>query len=284
MADSTSDPGKTIVVSGATDGMGKAVTLSRLARGDRLVAVGSNPAKFTALIAEAERLGAADRLHTVRADLSSIAENRRVIDEIAARYPAVDALLLFANRHSPRRRETVDGLEYTFALYYLSRYLLSRGLGPQLDAAANPVIVTVAGVGTTAGAIDWDDPQSTRGYRPVRAMIQGARANDLLGVGFAQQRAGRARFVMYHPGFTRSGDSSPLPLPVRILLRVAAALKARPIAESIAPIDGFIDHPPAQPLTAIDRGDPVDPALPTLDPGDARRLADLTEELLHRMV
>lgn len=264
--------------------MGRAVTLARLARGDRLVAVGSNPAKIAALGEAAEHLGAADRLHIVRADLSSVAENRRVIDEIVARYPVVDALLLFANRHSPRRRETADGLEYTFALYYLSRYLLSRGLRPVLDAAPDPVIVAVAGVGTTAGSIDWDDLQLTGRYSSIRAMVQGARANDLLGVGFAQQEAGRARFVMYHPGFTRSGDLSPLAWPVRMLLRLAAAARARPIAESIAPISDFIDHPPSEPLTAIDRGNRVDPALPTLDPQAARRLTKVTEELLARLL
>ncbi|WP_406398733.1 hypothetical protein [Streptomyces uncialis] len=50
--------------------------------------------------------------------------------------------------------------------------------------------------------------------------------------------------------------------------------------ESVAPVHGFIDHPPAAPLTAIDRGKPVPPTLRTLDPADAERLAEMTEALL----
>lgn len=273
-------PTKTLVVSGATDGMGKALTLARLARGDRLVAVGSNPDKLAALTAEASAAGAADRLHPIRADLSLIGENRRVIEEIAAEADALDGLLLFANRLSPRRVETTDGLEHTFALYYLSRYLLARGLTPLLDNAPDPVIVTVAGVGTTAGRIGWDDLQLTRGYAMVRATTQAARANDLLGVGFAEQRAGKARFVMYHPGFTRSGDLTPLPLPMRTLVRILATIRAQPIERAIAPIHEFIDSPPPRPLTAIDRGKPVDASLPTLNPKDALRLATATDRLL----
>jgi hypothetical protein len=53
-----------------------------------------------------------------------MAEVERVVADIAHRHTVVDALVLCANRPSPRRRETVDGLEDTFALYYLSRYLL----------------------------------------------------------------------------------------------------------------------------------------------------------------
>jgi NAD(P)-dependent dehydrogenase (short-subunit alcohol dehydrogenase family) len=276
----TDHPPKTIVISGATDGMGRALALARLMRGDRLIAVGSSPDKLTALVAEASAAGVADRLHPVRADLSVVGENRRVIAEISERADALDALLLFANRLSPRRVETADGLEHTFALYYLSRYLLARGLSPLLDNAPAPVVVTVAGVGTTAGGISWDDLQLNRRYAMVRATTQAARANDLLGVAFAEQRVGKARFVMYHPGFTRSGDLTPLPPPARFVIRILAAIRAQPIDRAIAPMHDFIDSPPPRPLTAIDRGNPVDPSLPTLDPTSALRLAAATERLL----
>jgi hypothetical protein len=153
-------------------------------------------------------------------------------------------------------------------------------LRPALDAAPDPVVVSVAGVGTTAGSIHWDDLQLTRRYGTVRAQLQAGRANDLLGVAFAEQRAGRARFVLYHPGFTRSGDLSPLNPVARAVITTLARIAARPVAAAVGPIHGFLDSPPREPLTAIDRGRPVDPSLPTLDRGDALRLARLTEDLL----
>jgi pyocin large subunit-like protein len=67
------------------------------------------------------------------------------------------------------------------------------------------------------------------------------------------QRDNPVRYVLYHPGFTKSGDLSPLPAVLRASIRAAARVSARPVAESVAPIHGFIDNPPDTPLTAIDR-------------------------------
>ncbi|MFV2173818.1 hypothetical protein ACFHW2_04835 [Actinomadura sp. LOL_016] len=141
------------------------------------------------------------------------------------------------------------------------------------------MIVNVAGVGNTAGRIFWDDPQMTRRYRQVRAQLQAGRANDLLGVAFAGQES-KVRYVLYHPGFTRSGAGAhPNPL-VQNAIRVLATFFARPVADAVRPIVEWIDRPPAGALTAIDRGKDVDPGSKTLDPDDAARLATYTRELL----
>lgn len=269
---------RTILISGGTDGMGRAIALERLTRGDRVVAIGSNPAKGEQLAAAA---GAdADRLHFLRADLSSVTEVERVVGEIGATYDAVDALLLFANRTSRTRVQTAEGFERTFALYYLSRYLLSHRLVPLLARAARPVIVNIAGVGVQKGAVQWDDPHLTRGYSVVGAQLQAARANDLLGVSFAEEHGDKIKVVLYHPGFTKSGDLSPLGFLTRTAIRSLAAVAARPVRESVRPLHDFIDNPPAEPLTAVDRGRTLDLSLPSLDPGNARRLAQLTADLL----
>lgn len=174
---------------------------------------------------------------------------------------------------------TAEGWERTFALYYLSRYLLSFGLRPALEQAAAPVIVNIAGVGVTRGRVHWADPQLATGYSVMTAQLQAGRANDLLGVGFAQRSGSRARYVLYHPGFTRSGDRSRLPLMARGLLAVAS-VAARSVPGAVAPIHDFLDKPPAAPLTAVDRGRQLPLSLPTLDARDAGRLMDLTETLL----
>ncbi|MFC0530060.1 SDR family NAD(P)-dependent oxidoreductase [Phytohabitans kaempferiae] len=264
---------KVVVVSGGTAGMGRAV--ARAERGDRVVAIGSDPVKGRALV-DAGR----GRIDFLPADLSSIAATRAAIATIRERHPAVDALALFANRVAPARRLTAEGLEQTFALYYLSRYLLSHGLRDHLDRAPAPLIVNVAGVGVRKGRIHWDDLQLARRYRMVGAQLQAGRANDLLGVDFASHGA-RARYVLYHPGFTRSGDTSPLPPPLRLALRVASVV-ARPVADSARPIVEWIDTPPAAPLTAMDRARSVPLDTPTLDPATAARLAAATADLLEQ--
>jgi Dehydrogenases with different specificities (related to short-chain alcohol dehydrogenases) len=261
------------VISGGTDGMGRALLQARLARGDDIVAIGSNPEKGRAIQA------LSDRVQFLQVDLSSVAATRSAIEIIKERWPVIDALALFANRPAPRRVETREGLEQTFALYYLSRYLLCHGLREALDRAEHPVIINVAGVGITKGTIHWDDLQLRSRYRIIDAQLQAGRANDLLGVDFAANSGSRARYVLYHPGFTRSGDLTRLPAPMRIAIR-AAAVFARPVERSVAPIVEWIDHPPSAALTANDRGRPVPLTIPTLDPAAARRLSTVTAQLL----
>jgi hypothetical protein len=176
--------------------------------------------------------------------------------------------------------ETSEGLEATFALYYLSRYLLSHQLTPALSRSATPVIINVAGVGITKGSIHWQDLQLARDYGMVTAQLQAARANDLLGVSYAAEHGATVHYVLYHPGFTRSGDLSVLPAAARAAIRAAARVSARPVEESVLPIHDFIDNPPPVPLTAIDRDKPVPLTLATLDPAEAARLAHVTAALL----
>ena len=271
---------RVIVVSGGTDGMGRALALARLGRGDRVVVLGSDPAKGRRVAAEAGRLDAADRFRFVRADLSSVRAVREAIGEITEHYRVVDALCLFANRQNPKRIVTAEGLERTFALYYLSRYLLGHELAPSLRRSPAPVIVNVAGVGMTKGAVHWDDLQLERKYSTIIAQLQAGRANDLLGVAYAAQPDNPARYVLYHPGFTKSGDLSPLPAAARVGIRLAAKVAARSVERSVAPVHGFIEDPPSAPLTAVDRGRTLPLTLRTLDPADAERLAEETKRLL----
>jgi len=271
---------KVIVVSGGTDGMGRATALARAKRGDDVIVIGSNAEKGQRIVAETRSAGARGAVHFIRADLSSIAETGRVIEEVSARTDRIDALCLFANRQSPQRVLTDEGVERTFALYYLSRYLLGQGLSPRMRSSPNGVIVNVAGVGMTKGSIHWDDLHLSSGYSTIAAQLQAGRANDLLGVAYAAQPEPAARYVLFHPGFTRSGDLSPLPIAARAMIRAAAFIAARSIEAAIEPIHGFIDTPSAEPLMANDRGKALPLTLPTLDQANAERLALITRTLV----
>ncbi|MGA5765355.1 SDR family NAD(P)-dependent oxidoreductase [Nonomuraea bangladeshensis] len=271
---------RTYVVAGGTTGMGRGLALHHLRNGDRVTVVGSDPGRGRAFLAEAERLGAGERAAFVRADLTSVAENRRVVEEVRARHDALDGLVLTAMRHFGSRTLTPDGFEATFALYYVSRLLLSHGLTDLLEKGDRPMIVNVCGVGVTKGRIHWDDLTLGRGYSGVKAMLQGGRATDLLGVAYPDVHpGGRTRFLLHHPGFTDSGTGS-LRQPARALVRLLAKVAAQPVEKAIEPIIALMADPPAGRLLAYDRRAPVDPSIPTLDPAAARRLYDLTRHLL----
>ncbi|SEG83199.1 NAD(P)-dependent dehydrogenase, short-chain alcohol dehydrogenase family [Nonomuraea solani] len=271
---------RTYVVAGGTTGMGRGLALHFLRRGDQVTVVGSSPEKGERFLQEADRLGASDRATYIRADLTSVAENRRVIEEVHTRHDALDGLVLTANRYFSQRAETPDGYESTFALYYVSRFLLSHGLTDLLEKGADPMIVNICGVGVTKGRIHWDDLSLEHGYGGLKAMLQGGRATDLQGVAYAAAHpGGRTRYLLHHPGFTDSGTDS-LGQPTKAIVKLLAKVAGQPVEKAIAPIIELMDAPPGTGLLAYDRRTPVDPSLKTLDPGNAARLYDLTRHLL----
>jgi NAD(P)-dependent dehydrogenase (short-subunit alcohol dehydrogenase family) len=259
---------KTIVVTGGTEGIGKALARTYLDRGDNVVIIGRDGRKSLP--------GA----HFVEADLSLLAENRRVLEEIKARFPVVDILVLCARYVLTSRRETTEGFEHGFALFYLSRFLLSHGLADSLEKAHRPVIMNVAGPGADVSVIQWDDLELTHGYEMSAALTQGGKLNDLLGVDFAQRRPGIS-YVLFHPGTTVTSFSGEFDKASR---QHVEAMKrfGKPVQESIAPIIDILDAPPAEPLSAFIEGRRISVNHRSFDPGAAARLHDLTAERLTR--
>ena len=258
----------TIVITGGTDGMGRALARTYLDRGDTVVIVGRDPDKAAALPAA----------RFIQADLSLIAENRRVIEEINDRHPAVHALVLGARYFRSTRFVTAEGLEGTFALDYLSRFLLSHGLNQPR------VIVNVSGpvAGAPIGRIHWNDLMLERGYDGVTAQMQAGRANNLLGVAFAARHtADPTRYVLINPGpvaTSFAGEYDPATAAHVAMLKRRGA----PVTEGIKPIVARIDAPPAEPLSAFTPADRISLDNPSFAPGDAARLDDLTRRLLAR--
>src|SRR3954452_7720991 len=107
---------RTVVITGGARGVGLGVARQRVARGDPVVAVARDPEPGRRFVEEG-----GERAHFVAADLSTVAGTRAVAAQLADRHPTTDALVLGAPRRRPRRTETAEGLEATFALYYLSR-------------------------------------------------------------------------------------------------------------------------------------------------------------------
>ncbi|GHF15927.1 hypothetical protein GCM10017786_57220 [Amycolatopsis deserti] len=249
---------RTIVVTGGTDGIGAELARELLARGDRVVVVGRNPAK------------APPGADFVRADLSLLAATHTAADEITAKYPSIDGLVFCARFFRYRRHETPEGFEDNFALFYLSRFVLGERLAGALSTAGQPVIVNVAGPGAPADVMNWDDLQFTRRYDPLAAMSQGGKLNDLLGVSFAERHPG-IRYVLVHPGVTSTGFAGEYDVATA---RHVEALKGfgKPVAEAVAPIVRVLDAPPAEPLSAFVEGRRIAVRGPGFDAGAARRL------------
>ncbi|AJC53468.1 SDR family NAD(P)-dependent oxidoreductase [Streptomyces sp. 769] len=270
---------KTYVITGGTDGIGKALAFRYLRQGEEVVVVGRSAEKGTAWLAAAREQGAAERAHFVPADLGSVAENRAVIDVLRASFGKLDALVLCARHFRTTRLVTDEGFENTFAHFYLSRFLLSHGLVELLEAADAPVILNVAGPGGT-GEIAWEDLQLARAYDGQRALAQGGRLNDLLGVGFADAwPAARTRYVLVNPGTVNTSFSGQYTPAVQAQVD-AIRRSAQPVEEAVRPLAAVLDDPPQAPLSALVQGAPLRVDGPGFEVASARRLRRDTELLL----
>ncbi|NGO75423.1 SDR family NAD(P)-dependent oxidoreductase [Streptomyces sp. YC504] len=133
-----------IVMTGATNGMGRLAALDLARKGARLGVIARSEPKAEALRQEIERTAPGTPVDVFLADLSLLAETRRAGEEIAARYPRIDVLVNNAGLHAFSQRVTAEGYAEMTAVNYLAPWVLTETLRDRLIASAPARIVTVA--------------------------------------------------------------------------------------------------------------------------------------------
>ena len=203
--------GKTIVATGATSGIGEAAVVSLAGMGARIVIIARDEARAKATMQklEAKAPGLGHRLHL--ADLSSMAETRKVGAAIAASEPRIDVLINNAGALFSNRRVTPEGLELTFALNHMAYFVLTDALRDKLVASAPARIVSTSSIAHERESLDFNDLQSANGYGGLKVYSRSKLANILFTRELARRLAGTGVTAnCLHPGVvkTRFGDSS----------------------------------------------------------------------------
>jgi NAD(P)-dependent dehydrogenase (short-subunit alcohol dehydrogenase family) len=222
--------GKTFLVTGATEGIGKAAAREFVARGAQVSIVGRNPEKSERVVKELQSAGPAP-VDLYLADLSNLSEVRKVAQAFLERHDKLDVLVNNAGAYFAKRQLTADGFEMTFALNHLSPFLLTKLLSDLLRRTRGArVITTSSNAHAMGGTFDLADvaTRERRGTAGFRAYADSKLANVLFTRELAK-RLGPAGVMVtcFHPGYVHTGFGQNNPGFVSALMRVVSPIIAR---------------------------------------------------------
>jgi NAD(P)-dependent dehydrogenase (short-subunit alcohol dehydrogenase family) len=210
--------GKTALITGSTDGVGRYVAAKLSGAGAKVLIHGRDEARAKMLIDEIVRQGhAAPTFY--QADLSSISGTRQLAEAVIADHNRLDLFIsnagIGSRTQGAERRTSADGHELRFAVNYLSGFLLAHLLLPLIKAGAPSRIVNVASLGQHP--IDFDDVMITKGYSGGRAYAQSKLSQIMFTIDLANELKGSGVTVnSLHPAtymnttMVREGGITPI--------------------------------------------------------------------------
>ncbi|MGE3345265.1 MAG: SDR family NAD(P)-dependent oxidoreductase [Vicinamibacterales bacterium] len=273
--------GKTVVVTGATSGIGLEAARVLAGAGAQLVMVGRSRERLAAARALVGR-GAQVPPETYEADFASLRSVNGLADAFLRDLPRIDVLINNAGSVFARRTLTVDGIEATFAVNHLAPMLLTQRLLPLLANGAPSRVITVASGRHFKGTLDFDDLGFARGYQILRAYARSKLANVMFASELARRTAGTS-FASYslHPGRVATNIWSGAPRWSKPLITYWLSRTFISVEDGAAPVVALAIRDDLPPSGAyFDRFEPADPSALALDAALASRLWDESERLI----
>lgn len=191
----------TILVTGASDGIGKQTALDLARLGCRVILHGRSAERVQQAHAEIARAVPGAQLETITADLAELRQVRGLAQEAQERFADLNGLINNAGVFLRERRLSADGFELHFAVNHLAAFLLTNLLLERLRSNAPARIVTVSSTLHLNGSLEWDNLQGERKFSGSRAYSNSKLANVLFTVELAERlRGSRLSANTLHPG------------------------------------------------------------------------------------
>jgi NAD(P)-dependent dehydrogenase (short-subunit alcohol dehydrogenase family) len=190
-----------ILVTGSTDGIGKATAIELASRGITVIVHGRTKDRAEQARGQVVRASAVGRVECVHGDFSSLTQVRRMASEIERRFSRLDVLINNAGIVSNTRRVSENGYELTLAVNHLAPFLLTTLLLDLVVKSSPARIVTVSSMVHSGAEIDFDNLQMERGYSGMRAYSKSKLANILFTYALARRLLGKGVTAnALHPG------------------------------------------------------------------------------------
>lgn len=193
---------KTIIVSGATSGIGRPTALELARQGAIVVLAVRNEEKAKETVASIQQQAGHNRIDYLLVDFASQEQIRSMAAEFLNRYDRLDVLINNHGTVNIRRRETEDGLEKTFAVNHLGYFLLTSLLLDRIQASAPARIINVSSAAHWGAKLEFDNLQLRRGYAWGKAYGRSKLANILFTIELADRLQGTGVTAnALHPGW-----------------------------------------------------------------------------------
>ncbi len=262
--------GKTVLITGSTDGLGRELARTLAAEGAHVIVHGRNAERGQALVDEITAAGSGSA-RFIAADFASLEAVRGFADTIAREYPKLDLLVNNAgiafNDEQPRR-SSVDGHELQFAVNYLPGWVLVNRLQPALEAAAPSRVINVAS--GSAAPLDFDDLMLEQPGAHARGYGQSKLAQVMMTIALAPAFAERGiTMISLHPATLMNTTMvTSLGIPPRTT-----------VEQGRDTVMGLIKAPTLQPGTFYVNGQPATPHAQAADAEVRARLVAVSAEL-----
>jgi NAD(P)-dependent dehydrogenase (short-subunit alcohol dehydrogenase family) len=274
---------KTVLVTGATSGIGFEASVELARGGARVVMVGRDAGRTEAARLRATERSGSREITQLLCDFASQRQIRRLASEVLERCEQLHVLVNNAGGVHKRRELTEDGIERTFAVNHLGYFLLTALLRERLVASAPARVVTVASIGHRGGSLDFEDLGFERGgYSIMKAYARSKLANVLFGAELARRLAGTGvTSNSLHPGSVDTNIWSGAPAWAKPLIFLVFRWRFISAEQGGRRIVELACDPALDGVTGayFESGRRVEPAPLARDPPLARRLWEASERL-----
>jgi NAD(P)-dependent dehydrogenase (short-subunit alcohol dehydrogenase family) len=197
--------GRTCLITGATDGIGKETAIGMAENGYNLILIGRNEEKGKKVSDKIRRIADSIDIDFFTADLMLMKEVSRVADEVCQKYDRIDVLINNVGAYFAFRDVTEEGFERTFALNHLGYFLMTKKLLPLVEKSDYKRIVNVSSSAHYGVSFEFDNLNGEKKYRGFRAYQKSKLANVMFTYELAKKvKDSGITANCLHPGFVAS--------------------------------------------------------------------------------